>query len=93
MLRVEDRRVAVGSGERFGHRALRQPGDLVEHRAHRVGIEIAVAARSENVAELQHLEQVELDVTDIGDVVAQRQFPPPSKLEESVAEQGKRTQA
>ena len=72
MIRIEDRRVAVGSGERFGHRPLRQSGDLVEHRAHRVEIEIAVAARSENVVELQHLEQVELDVTDIGDVVPQR---------------------
>ena len=71
-IRVEDRRVAVGSGERLGHRTLRQSGDLVEHRAHRVDVEIAVAARSENVAEIQHLEQVEFDVTDIGDVVPQR---------------------
>ena len=74
VLRVEDRRVAVGRGERLGQRTLRQPGDLVEHRAHRVDIEIAVATRSENVAEIQHLEQVELDVTDIGDVVAQGIF-------------------
>src|SRR5207245_11531479 len=70
-LRVEDRRLAVGRGEGFSHRTLREARDLVERRAHRVGIEIAVAAGGEDVVEVEHLEQVELDVADIGDVVAQ----------------------
>jgi hypothetical protein len=47
-LRIENRRVAIGVGERFGNGAFRQPGDLVEHGAHRVGVEIAVAAGVEN---------------------------------------------
>ena len=44
VLRIEDRRIAVGVGERLGNRTLREPSDLVEHRAHRVDVEIAVAA-------------------------------------------------
>jgi hypothetical protein len=71
VLRVEDRWVAVGVGERVGNRPLCQPSDLAEHRAHRVDIEIAIAPRTDNVAESEHLEQVEFKVTNVGDVVPQ----------------------
>ncbi len=69
VLGVEHRRVAVGIGERFGDGTLREPRDLAEHGAHGVGVEIAVAARVENLGQVQDVEQVELDVTKVGDVV------------------------
>ena len=92
VLGVEHRRVAVGIGERFGDGALREPGDLVEHGAHGVGVEIAVAARVQNLGQVQDFEQVELDVTNVGDVVAHGFSLHAGKLQRSVPDQGKRTQ-
>ncbi len=42
----------------------------MEHRACRLGVEIAVILRSEDRAQTQDLEQVELDVANVSDVVA-----------------------
>ena len=69
-LGIEDRRVAVAVGERIGDRALGQPGDLGEHLAGGVGVEIAVRALAECLVDAEHLEQVEHLVTDVALVVA-----------------------
>ena len=64
--------MAVGVGERRGDRALCEAGHLVEHGARGVGVQVPVTATGQDVAQRQHLEEVELDVTHIGDVVARR---------------------
>ena len=69
-LGVEDRRVAVGLGERLGDRALGQPGDLREHLADGVLVEIGERALAENLVDAEDLEQVEYLVTDVALVVA-----------------------
>ena len=69
-LRVEDRRVAVAVGERLGDRALGQPGDLAQHLAGGVGVQVGVRALAERLVDAEHLEQVEYLVTDVALVVA-----------------------
>jgi hypothetical protein len=64
--RVEHRRVAVGVGERFGDRVMSRA--TVEHGAHRTRRD---SRPSREFRQVQDFEQVELDVTNIGDVVAQ----------------------
>ncbi len=63
--------VAVGFCERVGDGAFRQSGDFVQHGANRIGVEIAIVSRVENLVQVQDFEKVECDVTDVGDVVAQ----------------------
>ena len=69
-LGVEDRRVAVAVGERIGDRALGQPGDLGEHLAGGVAVEVAVGPLAEHLVHAEHLEEVEHLVTDVALVVA-----------------------
>ena len=69
-LGIEGRGVAVAVGERFGDRALGQPGDLAEHLLGGVDVEIGVLALTERLVETEHLEQVEYLVTDVALVVA-----------------------
>ena len=69
---VEHGRMAVGVGERFGDRPFGQPGDLVEHGANGVSVEVAVSAGIQNASQSEHLEEVELDITHVGDVVPHR---------------------
>ena len=69
-LRVECRWVAVGLGERLGHRSLCQLRRLLEHLAHRFAVEVTEFAGGQRLLQLEHLEQVELEITDIALVVA-----------------------
>jgi hypothetical protein len=68
--RVEHRRVAVGVDERRREGALGQPADLGEHTAGRLGVHLLERAGAEAVLDVQELEQVELEVPEIGGVVA-----------------------
>ena len=70
--RIEHRGIAVGVGEGFGDRPLGQPGDLVEHRANGIDIEIAIVSGVQYMTQAQHLKEIELDIANIGDVVPQR---------------------
>ena len=69
-LGVEHRGIAVRVGERLGDRPLGQPGDLAQHLAGRVGVEIGVLALAESLVEPEDLEQVEFLVTYVALVVA-----------------------
>ena len=69
-LGVEDRGVAVAVGERFGDRALGQPGDLAEHLAGGVGVQVGELALAERLVDAEDLEQVEFLVTNVALVVA-----------------------
>ena len=62
--------IAVGVDERLGDRALGQPGDLGEHLAGGVGVQIACSRLAERLVDAEHLEQVELLVADVALVVA-----------------------
>ena len=69
-LGIEDRRVAVGVGERLGDRSLGQAGDLAQHVAGGVGVQVAEGALAERLVEAEHLEEVEFLVTDVALVMA-----------------------
>ena len=66
---IELRRVAVGLGERLGDRAGSQPLDLGQDAARGFLVQLGERLRAHQVLALQHLEQVELDVTEIALVV------------------------
>ncbi|BBZ52996.1 hypothetical protein MHEI_47130 [Mycobacterium heidelbergense] len=68
---VEHRRVAVGEGEGFGHRTLGQPSGFGQDRSDRVLVEVAVASGAEDGAYIENFEDVEREIADVGDVVAQ----------------------
>jgi hypothetical protein len=68
--RVEDRRVAVGVDERRGDGALGELADLGKHTARGVGVHLLERARAEPVLRVEELEQVELEVPQVGGVVA-----------------------
>ena len=67
---VEYRRVAVGVGERLRDRSFGQAGGLGQNRLGGVDVEIAVVSGAEDGPHVKHLEQVELEIADVGDVVA-----------------------
>ena len=73
--RVEDRRVAVSLGERLGDRTGGQPVDLVQDPARGLLVELGIRLRAQQVLPAQHLEQVELDVTEVALVVTHRGLP------------------
>ena len=75
-LRVVDGRVAVGVLERRGELVLGQAGDLLEHLARGVDVHLLVGAGAQHVAAAEHLEEVELDVTQVALVVAHDGVPP-----------------
>jgi len=94
-VRLENRWVAVRFGERLGDGALSQASDFVEHRVDRVDVEVAIASRAEDGADLQDLEQIELDVAQVSDVVPHRfcsSYLTPGELGRSVSEAGMGTQ-
>ena len=94
-VRLENGWVAVRFGERLGDGALSQASDLVEHRVDRVDVEVAIASRAEDGADLQDLEQIELDVAHVSDVVPHRfcsSYLTPGELVRSVSEAGMGTQ-
>ena len=70
--RVELRRIAVGLGKRGCQRAGREPVHLVENPPGRLLVEVGIRLRAEHVLAAEHLEQVELDVTEVALVVAHR---------------------
>ena len=90
--RVEYRWVAVGKGEGFGDRALGQASCFGQYRSDRVDIEIAIASVAEDDTHVQDLEQVELEIANVGDVVAQGDSLPRRTIRLSVSDLGKRTQ-
>ena len=67
---VEYRWVAVGVGEGVGDRSLGQARGFGQYRFGGVDVEIAVASGAEDGADVKDLEQVELEIADVGDVVA-----------------------
>ena len=73
--RVVDRRVAVTVDERRGQLVLGQPGDLAEHLAGDVLVHLGVRRGAEHVLAAEHLEQGELDVSQVAPVVAHGQCP------------------
>ena len=60
----------VGVLEGLGELVLRQAGDLLEHLARGVGVDLLVGADPQDVAATEHLEEVELDVAQVALVVA-----------------------
>ncbi len=64
--------MTVGGGERLRDRSLGETGDLVEHGAHGVDVEVAVATGVQHAAQSEHLEEVEFDIAHVGDVVPHR---------------------
>ena len=70
VLRVVDRRVAVGVLERRRQLLAGQPVDLAEDRPRRVDVDLLEQALPEDLVTSEHLEQVELDVPDVALVVA-----------------------
>ena len=70
-LRVVDRRVAVGVDEGRGEVGLGETRDLLDHFACGVGVEVGVRTGAEHLVATEHLEEVELDVTDVALVVSQ----------------------
>ena len=70
VVRVEGRRVAVGVGERLGQRPLGQPRRLVEHLSHGLAVEVTELAGGQHLLQVEHLEEVELQVTHVALVVA-----------------------
>ncbi len=69
-VRVEGRRVAVAVGERLRERSLGLPGRLGEHLADRLAVEVAELPSGQDLLQVEHLEQVEFEVTHVALVVA-----------------------
>ena len=69
-LRVEDRRVAVAVLEGRGELLAGQAVDLAEDRARGVDVDLLERARAEHLVAAEDLEEVELDVAQVGLVVA-----------------------
>jgi hypothetical protein len=78
--RIERRRVAVRLGERLRERALCQAGRLVEHLSHRLRVEIAELAGRQNLLQIEHLVEVELEITHVALVVPHASRLSPSEL-------------
>ena len=68
--RVEDRRVAVGVGERLGQRPGGHGVQLGQDAPCRVLVQVRIRRLAQQVLAPQHLEEVELDVTQVALVVA-----------------------
>ena len=68
--RVESGRVPVGVGEGLGQRSLGELGRLGEHLANGLAIEVPEVTGGQSLLELEHLEQVELEIPDIALVMA-----------------------
>ncbi len=68
-VRVEGRRVAVGLCERLRERPLGQPGSLVEHLSHRLGVEVAELPGRQHFFQVEDLVEVELEVAHVALVV------------------------
>ena len=67
---VERRRVAVGVGEGFGQRALGLTRRLVEHLSDGLAVEVTELAGGQRLLQVEHLEQVELQIAHVALVVA-----------------------
>ena len=76
--RVENRRIAVGVGERLGDRPLGEPADLVENAAGGLLVHVGVRFRAEQFLPVQDLEEVELDVPEVALEVPHCHSPVPS---------------
>jgi len=70
--RVEDRRVAVGLGEGLGQLVGGQPLHLGEDAAGGLAVDLGVRPGPEDVVAAEDLEEVELDVAEVGPVVTHR---------------------
>src|SRR6185312_1209208 len=94
--RVEHRRVAVGEGEGFGHRTFGQASGFGQYGSDRLLVEVAVASGAQDGADTKDFEEVELEITDVSDVVAQRDsLTGPLRrrmVRPSLSDAGKRTQ-
>jgi hypothetical protein len=77
---VERWRVAVAVGEGLRHRALGKPRRLVEHLAHRLAVEVAELAGDQCLLQVEHFEEVELEVAHVALVMAHRSRLSPSRL-------------
>jgi hypothetical protein len=66
---VENRRVAVGLGERIRQRPASQPVDLDEHVARGVGVHRGERSDAHALLHAEHLEQHELQIAEITLVV------------------------
>ena len=69
---VEDRRVAVAVDEGLGERALGQLGDLGDHAARGLDVEIVERRLLEDLVGAEDLEEVELDIAHVALEVAHR---------------------
>ena len=85
---VEYRWVAVRVGESLGDRALGQAGGFGQNRFGGIDVEIAVASGAEDGPDVEDLEQVELEIADVGDVVAHGGSLRFGELRRSVSERG-----
>ena len=63
--------IAVGEGKGLGNRAFRQASGFRQYRSYGVLVEVAVASGAEDSAYIKNFEEVELEITDVSDVVAQ----------------------
>ena len=73
---VEHRRGAVGLQQRVGQLVLGQPRHLAQHLAGCLFVDLGVRAGAEHLLAAEHLEEVELQVADVGSVVAHVGSPP-----------------
>ena len=73
--RVEDRRVAVAVDVRLRELLAGEPVDLGQDRASGLAVDLAEGAGAEHLVASEHLEQVELDVAQVGLVVAHGRVP------------------
>ena len=67
---VERRRVAVGVGEGFGQWALGLTRRLVEHLSDGLAVEVTELAGGQRLLQVEHLEEVELQIAHVALVVA-----------------------
>ncbi len=75
------------SAKRLGERSFGQVGGFGQNRFGGVDVEIAVASGAQDGPDVEDLEQVELEIADVGDVVAHG-VPFAWQLRRSVSERG-----
>ncbi len=72
---IEGGRRAVGLVEAGGHRALGEARGLAQHGADGVAVEVAEVALTEDLVDVERLEQVELEIADVALVMAHEGHP------------------
>ena len=72
-VRVERRRIPVGFGEGFREWTLSLPRGLLQHFAHGLAVEVTELPGGQCLLQVQHLEQVELQITHVALVMPHRQ--------------------